>query len=389
MSRLWVTPEELEEDARSPYAYEACKMASFILWAYSGRKYTGVRTITEHYEVPCRPRGRLSYLTQPSLFPIEPYLADIGSTIESLGDLDAQDPSVFITDAGPFSAGSGDACGCFGTVRGQHVRLRLRGHPVRSVHKVVVGGTEVDKGDYQVVNSSMLQAAPGRSLNLRAGVEVTYTYGTPPPTAGRRAARLLANELSKGWSGEDCMLPDRVTSVTRQGVSITVLDKQDFLEKTRTGIYEVDLFLRAVNPDKARKPARVFSPDVPRATRVTSNVTAPIGPYDLVIIPGQSYTWRQPINEIGAGALLDADWVPQGQISTWNGATLLEFESGRFQVANGTVSMTLTASEASRLSTSGSGVWDLYALNQVDGYSVIHIMTSNVQVSGQSAPTIV
>ena len=367
MSTLWVTPEEMGQAGRSAYAYEASKTASFILWALSGRKYSGTTTVTEKYESPCRRPLSVRQLSEPGLFAIEPYLRD--------GDV--------------YNAVSGgvSGCGCNGAINGVHTKLRLRGRPVRSISRVVSGGKEIDPSKYQLVNGSLLQAAPGASLDLR-GIEVTYTYGIEPPQAGRRAARYLAAELVKSYSGEDCDLPERVTSVNRQGVSVTVLDDQAFLDDQRTGIYAVDLFLKTVNPDKARKPSRVFSPDLPRGNRVfrssTSVNLAEAGPYDLVITPGEAFEWRLPLTGAQNTLLLDDDWDPQGQISTWSGAILFEFEPGRFQIEGNELVLNLTASETGRMSLGGSGAWDLYALNVNDLSTVIHVMNSNVYLAGSS-----
>jgi hypothetical protein len=49
MSNLWVTPEELGDFAETEFAYEAAKAASNLLWALSGRKYSGTTTVTERY----------------------------------------------------------------------------------------------------------------------------------------------------------------------------------------------------------------------------------------------------------------------------------------------------------------------------------------------------
>lgn len=351
MSRLWVTPEELENESSSPFAYEACTTASFILWAFSGRKYTGTRTVTEVYDVPCRPTLSARQAREPGLFSVEPYLVN-GAVMNAV-------------------------CGCAGAVGGRHTKVRLRGRPVQSVQKVVSGSKVLDPSEYQVVNSSVLQAAPGGSLDVD-GLEVTYTFGTEPPLAGRRAARHLAQQLAKAYSGDDCELPDRVTSVSRQGVSYTILDDQAFLDDLRTGVYSVDLFLRAVNPDRARKPARVFSPDMPHARRVTVNAQPSAGPRDLVVTPGEAATWSASLDDINGGILTDPDWVPQAQITSWNGALLLEFDAQRFTVQDGTLSFSLTAAETGRINIGGSGALDIYALNQVDGYTVIHVMTGNV-----------
>jgi hypothetical protein len=44
-------------------------------------------------------------------------------------------------------------------------------------------------------------------------------------------------------------------------MSFTLLDPQDFLEQGRTGVYSVDLFLSAVNPNKAQKKSKTFNVD--------------------------------------------------------------------------------------------------------------------------------
>lgn len=353
MPSLWVVPEELEEGSGSPYAYEACKTASYTLWAFSGRKFHGTRTVTERYECPCR---------SASSFKIYPYMQGDGEIRNALYPMD------------------NPGCGCTGTVAGRHVRLRLRGTPVRSVTKVAKNGTVLDPSEYKIVNGSLLQLT-GTFQDV-CGLEVTYTYGVNVPVAGRRAARQLASELVKGWSGEACMLPDRVSSVNRQGFSFTVLDPQDFLDDGRTGIYEVDLFIRAANPVKAYKPAKVFSPDAPKAIRVTAGQTAQvIGPYDWAITPGTESTWSVDLNSIDGDILDDAGWNPQGQISSWNGATLFEFDPDRFEINNGVLTVTLTAQETQSLS-GNTASWDLYAISTSDGYTLIHVLSSTVQITG-------
>jgi hypothetical protein len=96
--------------------------------------------------------------------------------------------------------------------------------------------------------------------------QVTYTYGTPPPEGGVTAATQLANEIRLYECGDNsCQLPKRVTSITRQGMTIAVIDPMNFFKIGRTGIYAVDLWLVSVNPSSRMRRARVFSPDLPRA----------------------------------------------------------------------------------------------------------------------------
>jgi hypothetical protein len=74
--------------------------------------------------------------------------------------------------------------------------------------------------------------------------------------------------------GETCSLPTRVSNVTRQGVSFTILDPFDFLTNGRTGLYTVDLFLSTYNPNGLRRPSRAWSPDLPMTrTFPISNVS--------------------------------------------------------------------------------------------------------------------
>jgi len=49
MTALWVQPEELGDYANSEFALEAAKTASHLLWAMSGRKYSGETIVTERY----------------------------------------------------------------------------------------------------------------------------------------------------------------------------------------------------------------------------------------------------------------------------------------------------------------------------------------------------
>lgn len=97
---------------------------------------------------------------------------------------------------------------------------------------------------------------------------VTYTYGRDVPEDGKLAAMVLGAELAKAQAGMNSALPRRVTSIMREGVSMTVLDSHDFLEEGRTGLYEVDLFLKSVNPNKNAGRAQVWSPDIGRSRRL-------------------------------------------------------------------------------------------------------------------------
>jgi len=121
--------------------------------------------------------------------------------------------------------------------------------------------------DFRVNGAGWLERTDGRGWNVCGDVtQVAYTFGAPPPVSGVQAAVELAVELALAQSNSsECRLPRRVQTITRQGVSMTMLDAQEFLKEGRTGLYFVDLFLITVNPAGLRRNASVWSPDLPTA----------------------------------------------------------------------------------------------------------------------------
>lgn len=237
MAIVWITAQDTK-DPSSQYATEAAEAASWILYKLSGEKYAGLRTATDWYGLSGT--GCSSCLATDSMEAagIPPH----GHYFVS--------PSLVNTT----------------TSRG----LRLRGRPVRSVERVTnESGVDAPSASYKLVNSAYLVNTDMTCWNLASGVTVEYSYGVMPPAMGRMAAVKLANEFISLYSEdiENCTLPERVTSVSRQGISYTILDPQTFLQDGRTGVYEIDLFLAAANPSRAQKRPRVFSPDIPRGER--------------------------------------------------------------------------------------------------------------------------
>jgi hypothetical protein len=74
-----------------------------------------------------------------------------------------------------------------------------------------------------------------------ARIEYRTASNMPPGAAGIVAR--LASEHAKASAGQKCALPDRISSVTRQGVSWTILDPQEFLDKGRIGIGDLDQWI--------------------------------------------------------------------------------------------------------------------------------------------------
>lgn len=171
--------------------------------------------------------------------------------------------------------GSPDQCGCGGLSQ-----VRFGGLPIVSVDEVKVDGEALGTSAYRVDDWQWLVRLDGdtwpccQRLDLpsteEGTFEVTYTFGRRPPTAGIRAAAVLACELLLACDpsmSENCRLPRRVTSITRQGVQVAMsVDPMDYLDKGRFGIFEIDAFIAMANGAGGR-PARVWSPDVRPTTR--------------------------------------------------------------------------------------------------------------------------
>ena len=310
MSNLWINVEELDAYADHEYAYDAVKVASQLLWSMSGRKYGGINTVSEKYVCASR-----AYRLGASARNYTPEL--VGGDMYNIPFDEFDDYAELTTDG-----------------MSPSTRLRLRGRPVIKIDSVRDRtGKIVDPSNYYLVDHSTLQARSGTAW-APCNIEVTYTYGAPPPASGKAAARVLATEFIKLWNGDDCDLPQRITSVTRQGVSYTILDNQDFIADMRTGLYVVDLFLKSSNPDKARAKARVFSPDVPRARRhIPKPLSLAPSVLDMVITGKDGGTLDVNIDYINAAFLVtDDSWVPTLKIGNYSGSKTRDLGSGAVSI---------------------------------------------------------
>lgn len=161
--------------------------------------------------------------------------------------------------------------------------------PVDHIVQVRLDGVLLDPTEYRVDNRRNLVRLGAaecwptcQDMNLEATevgtFEVIYGKGHQLPVAGQVALGALASELYKACSGDkDCGLPERVTTIVRQGIAMTLLDPMEFLTGGRSGIYAVDLWLATVNPKGRARHAGVFSPDVTPA-RTTGSGSGSVGP---------------------------------------------------------------------------------------------------------------
>lgn len=99
---------------------------------------------------------------------------------------------------------------------------------------------------------------------------MTLAVGQNPPASGRGAAAALAAEMLRadsryagagvgGAAPSDVITTPRPTSIARQGVTYTFSDPATLSEEKLTGVYEVDLFLRAANPNGMRHQPKVVT----------------------------------------------------------------------------------------------------------------------------------
>lgn len=378
MSNLWTDVEELGVYADSDYAYEAVKTASYLLWGMSGRKFSGTTTVTERY-----------------VSQYDPYLRAGGSRLEYQPTL--INGQVENIPQGGFGRNSHRDFQGDGT--SSYSRIRLRGRKVVRVHNLRdMNGNIIDPTTYYLVDHSTIYGTPNATWSS-ANVEVTYTYGTPPPTAGKAAARMLALELVKLYEGDDtCALPQRVTSVARQGVTYTILDNQDFIDELKTGLYAVDLFLKTVNPDKARARSRVFSPDTPRARRIVGASPAfELSAFDLYF-NAEGGTNVYYLNEFGGDFLTeDSSWDVYAVFSNYTNTVSRTLESAAtLDRVEGTIRVSASYSDIlSVLGPRDPGTIDLYAsrpsLGNPEVDEVINLLTGNIiyQLGDRTTPIVI
>jgi hypothetical protein len=365
-SNLWILPEEMGDYAYTEYTLEAAQVASNLLWAMSGRKYTGETIVTERYTCTLRNNrmGPSDRTTSPVLF---------GGDVYNIPSGDYDEYSELTSDGlSPES------------------RVRLRGRPVtRIISMRNKNGDILDPSSYYLVDHSTIHIKAGTAWTP-CNVEITYAYGVSVPIAGKMAARKLAIEFARLWAGDEmCELPQRVTSVSRQGVSYTILDNQEFIEELRTGLYEIDLFLKVVNPDNARRKSKVFSVDTPRARKYVPKPLKLTLDDDLDLslsaIDG-SISWTST----GSGTDLsnffpqNADWSPKVVLRNYGESSSATLESSSIVLDDEDEKLDFTISYAKAKSALGMvdpGTWTLYASQIEDGVeSLVELASGNLQI---------
>jgi len=230
----------------------ACQQASDILYMLSGRQYPGL------CERTFRPMSR----------PVSWTMSEWSSYFESLS-------------GNNYSATWGTCWGGYHDTCRNPPQIDLGVFPLREIIQVKVDGELIPADEYRIDNNRLLvRVRPTADFTPTARwgwptcqdlelpdtevgtFSVDAKYGMEPPSSGVAAAAALAGELALSHASQPNRLPARLTSITRQGVSMAVMDPMQFLDKGLTGVYEADVFIRATNPQQQRRRPRVYSRDV-------------------------------------------------------------------------------------------------------------------------------
>lgn len=145
------------------------------------------------------------------------------------------------------------------------IRVRLPRPDVTAIVEVTIAGAAFTA--YRRSGSWVIRT-DGRGWPLTNDTRITYSFGRKVPAGGVLAAIQLATELGKALAGKPCGLPARVTSVVRQGLSFDLLESLEVLKAGLVGVYAVDQWILAVNPDKRRQSGSCWSPDIVEARPV-------------------------------------------------------------------------------------------------------------------------
>lgn len=230
-------------------------MAGRLLWEWTGRIF-GICEVTVR---PCRERCADTYHSST-------YFDGPGGLLRGSGYVPV------LIDGRWFNLMCGQCnrsqCAC---TPGQPVFRVLLPGPVNEIVRVVIDGSDLPPENYRLEGRALVRTdgEPWPSCqNLNQDKDevgswyVTYKRGIEVPAGGQIAAGVLANELYKALcNDQSCQLPQRVQTVTRQGVTVGILDSFEDVREGRTGIWSVDAWIASVNAPQKR-PGRVYSPDL-------------------------------------------------------------------------------------------------------------------------------
>lgn len=164
---------------------------------------------------------------------------------------------------------------CYETCSVSYIRLT---GTVISIDEVTIDGETIPASGYTVMDNNKLvrmRDAEGqkqkwpRCQNLDSPISevgtfsITYTHGKEPDLITKRATTDMAIELIKLSRAETSRLrlPSNTTSVSRQGISLSMQDRNEMIRTVGSSIESVSQFMAIHNPANQRVPTFVWSPD--------------------------------------------------------------------------------------------------------------------------------
>lgn len=164
-----------------------------------------------------------------------------------------------------FACDCGDSCSC-STVES----FRLPGRP-RSIVSVTIDGVVLDAASYKLRGKDLLRIDGftwphcqnwGVDPGEVGSWEVEMTHGQTVPIPIQIASGLYQCELARALTpGMECALPERVTNIVRDGVSVAFMDPMNFLNDGLTGVPLVDAAILSDNPGRLRQRPRAYRAD--------------------------------------------------------------------------------------------------------------------------------
>lgn len=101
-----------------------------------------------------------------------------------------------------------------------------------------------------------------RKAHHMSNLTMKVTTGQPVPESLNIAAGVLALEIARALCKDStCKLPQRIQTITREGVTVGFQDDFEGLEKGRTGIWLIDMAVASANQGAPKPPPSVLNPE--------------------------------------------------------------------------------------------------------------------------------
>lgn len=239
----------------TPLVMQMIPVASEWLYERTARRYSGICNATVR---PCR-RSTSSGFNGSSIPASWSWTGSVGGWLSQWGMCGCDQHSV-------------RSCSCSWLSE-----LTLGYYPVQQITEVRIDGAVLPSANYRLDDHRWLVRLDGQGWpccqDLTAApsavntFQVKVLYGTAPPQGGTLAAAVLAGELALSASHQECRLPKRLQTLTRQGVTMAILDPMTMMKDGLFGIPEIDWFVQGSNPHGLQRRASVLSPDAGSSVR--------------------------------------------------------------------------------------------------------------------------